>query len=230
MKITTHTLVKNEQRFIKPAILSVINQVDTMLVWDTGSTDKTASIIQSIKSPKIQFKQMGPVNRQELVTLRNQQIKLTTTPWFILLDGDEIWPEENLMQLIKAMRAAKPTTIALVNRTRNCLGDISHYQPESAGHYQIGSWQGHLNIRAIKKIPGLKVEGQYPLESYAHQGQSLQDQPDKLEFVDTWYLHTTHLQRSGWQHQFKVIDRLKKYKFWGKRLKLKTSEIPQTLR
>jgi len=230
MKITTHTIVKNEQRFIKPAILSVIDQVDTMLVWDTGSTDKTVSIIQSIKSPKIQFRQMGPVNRQQLVNLRNEQIKLTTTPWFMLLDGDEIWPEPNIIQLIKAIKTAKPTTIALVNRTRNCLGDIYHYQPESKGQYHIGPWQGHLNIRAIKKIPGLKAEDQYPLETYTHQGIPLQEQPDKLALVDTWYLHLTHLQRSDWQHQLKVIDRLKKYKFWGKRLKLKSSEVPQTLR
>jgi glycosyltransferase involved in cell wall biosynthesis len=144
---------------------------------------------------------MGPVNRQELVRLRNEQIKLTTTPWFMLLDGDEIWPEPNIIQLIKAIKTAKPTTIALVNRTRNCLGDIYHYQPESKGQYHIGPWQGHLNIRAIRKIPGLKVEGQYPLESYTHQGISLQEQPDKLELVNTWYLHTTHLQRSDWQHQ-----------------------------
>jgi len=173
---------------------------------------------------------MGPVNRQELVRLRNEQIKLTTTPWFMLLDGDEIWPEPNIIQLIKAIKTAKPTTLALVNRTRNCLGDIHHYQPESAGHYQIGPWQGHLNIRAIRKIPGLKVEGQYPLEAYTHQGQPLQEQPDKLELVNTWYLHATHLKRSDWQNQLKVLDRLKKYKFWGKKLKLKPSEIPSVLR
>jgi len=230
MKITTHTIIKNEEKWIKPAILSVINHVDIMLVWDTGSTDKTVEIIKSINSPKIKFFQKGSVNRKQLVELRNQQIKQTKTPWFLILDGDEIWPEKNLIKLIKTMKNAKSKTIALVNKTHNCIGDIYHYLPPSKGKYQIGHWQGHLNIRAIKNIKGLKVIGEYPLEIYTFNHKPLQDQSENLEFVDTWYLHTTHLKRSSWFNQFNVIDRLKKFKFLGKRLRLKKSEFPESLK
>lgn len=213
-RITTHTIVKNEQNWIKPALMSVIDQVDRMLVWDTGSTDNTVSIIKSINSPKIVFSQKGPVDRQQLVNLRNLQIKATQTPWFIILDGDEIWPKDNLIQLIKAIEKAKLSTIALVNRTKNCIGDLHHLLPETKGRYQIGPWKGHLNIRAIKNLPGLKVVGEYPDEAYVYQSKKLQDQPKNLEFVDTWYLHTTHLKRTGWWHSLKVIDRLKKFKLF----------------
>jgi len=211
-KLTSHTLVKNEEIWIKPALESVLQHVDNLLVWDTGSTDKTVSLIQSIKSPKIKFKQSGPVNRIGLVRLRNEQIKVTKTDWFLLVDGDEIWPEKNLIQLIKAMQSAKPETLALVNRTRNCLGDLNHYLPESRGCYRIGPWSGHLNIRAIRNLPGLKVIGSYPNEAYVYQGRKLQDQPERLEFCDTWYYHTTHLKRTGWRHQFLVMDRIKKFR------------------
>jgi len=230
--ITTHTIAKNEEKWIKPAILSVINnkKIQTMLVWDTGSTDKTVEIIKSINSPKIKFKQLGAVSSQQLINLRNQQIKQTKTPWFLILDGDEIWPEKNLVQLIKTMKNTKPQTIALVNKTRNCIGDIYHYLPSSEGEYKIGPWQGHLNIRAIKNIKGLKVIGKYPLEAYILNNKPLQDQPENLEFVNTWYLHTTHLKRSGWLNQLNVIDRIKKFKLLGKRLKLKPEELPQVLR
>jgi len=230
MKITTHTIIKNEEKWIKPAILSVIDHVNTMLIWDTDSTDKTVAIIKSINSPKIKFTQKGQVNRQQLVNLRNQQIKLTKTSWFMLLDGDEVWPKKNLLKLLKAIKNSKPSTLALVNKTRNCIGDIYHYQPESKGKYKIGQWQGHLNIRAIKNTPGLKVVGQYPDEAYVVNNQPLQDQPDKLEFIDTWYLHLTHLKRSSWKNQLNVIDRLKKFKTWGKRLKLTPEELPEVLR
>lgn len=214
MKLTTHTIVKNEQNWIRPALLSVIDQVDRMLVWDTGSSDKTVAIIKSINSPKIVFAQKGPVDRQQLVNLRNLQIKTTRTPWFILLDGDEIWPKNNLIQLIKGIEKAQPNTIALVNRTKNCIGDLHHFLPESKGRYHIGPWQGHLNIRAIRNLPGLAVIGEYPQESYVYKDKALQDQPENLEFVDTWYLHTTHLKRTGWLHSLKVIDRLKKFKLF----------------
>lgn len=211
--ITTHTIIKNEERFIKQALLSVEKFVDEMLVWDTGSTDKTVEIIKSLKSPKIKFKQFNKVDRAGLVKLRNEQIKITKTPWFLILDGDEIWPEKNLGKLVKAMKEAKPETIALVNKTKNCIGDIHHFLPEEKGRYQIGPWKGHLNIRAIRNLKGLKVEGKYPLEAYTLNGKKVQDLVERLEFVNTWYLHATHLKRSGWLHQLKTIDRVKKFKF-----------------
>jgi glycosyltransferase involved in cell wall biosynthesis len=214
IRITGHTIVKNEEVWIKQALEAVLPFVDRLLVWDTGSTDSTVKIIQSIKSPKIEFKQLGVVDRAGLVKLRNEQIKATKSDWFLLVDGDEIWPKENLDQLVKAMRVAKSSTLALVNRTRNCVGDLNHYLPESAGHYQIGPWRGHLNIRAIRNFPGLKVVGSYPNEAYVYDGKKLQDQPGKLEFADTWYYHTTHLKRTSWWHSLKVIDRVKKFKLF----------------
>lgn len=212
MTLTIHTIVKNEECWIKPALSSVIDRADRLLVWDTGSTDKTVALIKSLNSPKIEFKECGSVNRQGLVALRNQQIKATTSDWLMLLDGDEIWPKDNLEKLINAMQLAKTKTIALVNRTKNCLGDFNHYVPESSGNYHIGPWSGHLNIRAIRNLPGLKVIGEYPNEAYIYQDKKLQDQPERLEFVDTWYYHTTHLKRTGWWHSLKVIDRLRKFK------------------
>jgi len=241
--LTSHTIVKNEENWIKPALLSVINQVDRLLVWDTGSTDKTIELIKSIESPKIEFKQCGPVrlpsvasrhrgqvDRQYLVDLRNEQIRETKTDWFLLLDGDEVWPKKNLLQLIKAAEQAKPQTLALVNRTRNAVGDIYHYLPDEKGHYQIGPWRGHLNIRAIKKVADLKVVGEYPLETYTVGGRALQDMPESLEFVDTWYLHLTHLRRSGWLNSWQVVDRLKKFKFWQRGIEMKPEELPEVLR
>jgi len=213
MNITTHTIIKNEEWFIKQALLSAEKFVDEMLVWDTGSTDKTVEIIKSLKSPKVKFKQFSKIDRAGLVKLRNEQIKITNTPWFLILDGDEIWPEKNLDKLVRAMKSAKPNTIALVNRTKNCIGDLNHFVPEEKGKYQIGPWKGHLNIRAIRNVKGLKVEGEYPMESYTLNNEKIQDLVERLQFVDTWYLHATHLKRSGWLNQFKTIDRVKKFKF-----------------
>lgn len=210
--ITVHTVVKNEEVWIKRSLEAVLPYVDRALVWDTGSTDKTAAIIKSIKSPKIQLKIFNQIDRKKLVELRNQQIQTTKTDWFMLVDGDEIWPKTNLIQLLKAMKKSKPETIALVNRTRNCIGDLNHYLPESKGRYRIGPWSGHLNIRAIRHLPGLTVAGSYPDEAYIYEGKKLQDQPEKLEFVDTWYFHATHLKRTGWWHSLRVMDRIKKFK------------------
>lgn len=47
--ITVHTLVKNEERYLWFAVTSVIDYVDKMLLWDTGSTDRTIQLIKELK-------------------------------------------------------------------------------------------------------------------------------------------------------------------------------------
>ena len=226
-KITVHTVIKNEDRFIWYALKSVINFIDRIIIYDTGSTDNTIPIIHTIASAKIILESHSVSTRQELTALRQQQLDRTTTPWFMLLDGDEIWPEKNLHTLLHAATTADNTTIAFINKTRNCIGDIFHYLPASTGHYHIKGLTGHLNIRLIKNIPGLKVMGDYPLEAYTLNGQPIQQLKDRIEFVDTWYLHTTHLPRSTHKSTTStVIDRLSKRKFWRPSLKLTKSELP----
>lgn len=217
--ITLHTVVKNEDRFVKAALTSVLasDAVERALVWDTGSTDKTVAEILSIKDPRIEFAEKGNVSRKQLVSLRNEQLKMTKSPWILLVDGDEIWPENNLKKLILAIQQCDLKTVALVCRTRNVAGDIYHYLPESKGRYQIGPWSGHLNIRAIRNLAGLVVKGEYPNEWYELDGVKIQDKPEKLRFVDTWYLHLTHMKRSGsWVAEGLTIDRLKKHKWFYK--------------
>ena len=48
MSITAHCLVKNEENFVGFAIKSVINFVDKVIVFDTGSTDKTVGLIKNL--------------------------------------------------------------------------------------------------------------------------------------------------------------------------------------
>lgn len=227
-KITVHTIVKNEDRWIWYALMSVIDFVDQILIYDTGSTDKTIDMIKSIDSPKIIFQPHPVSTREDLVKLRQEQLDHTRTPWFMLLDGDEIWPRKNLRRLLQAAANAAPNTLAFINRSRNCVGDIYHYLPESAGRYQIKGITGHLNIRLIRNLPNLKITGQYPLEAYTLNGQLLQSIEDRIKFVDTWYLHTTHLSRSTRKSaDSQVIDRLKKRKLWRPGLKMHQSELPE---
>lgn len=169
---------------------------------------------------------------------------MTKTPWFLMVDGDEVWPGDQLNKLVKAMEQASSSTVAIVNRTRNAVGDFLHYLPESAGRYRIGSWQGHLNIRAIRKVEGLTVKGEYPDEWYELMGKKIQDFPpcqdDSLErclgFVEAWYLHVTHWRRSSsWLSGWLKMGRFKKQKWFyrlrkKKLLKMKPERLPAVLR
>lgn len=74
MKIVGHCLVKNEENFVWFAINSVIDYLDELLVWDTGSSDNTVPIIQSINSPKIKFREIGNVDVKRLSEARQRML------------------------------------------------------------------------------------------------------------------------------------------------------------
>ena len=190
MNITGHCIVKNEDQFIKFTIGSALPFLDRLIIYDTGSADKTVSIIESIKSPKILFAQKGPQSPTGITVLRNEMIAQTKTDWFFLLDGDEVWNNNQLENYLKFTLSQPKNILATFLRTRNCVGDIYHYRGESSGRYKIAGMKGHLNIRAYRKT--LEWTGEYPLEKCV-------DTTDKnsLAFFDGYYWHMSHLKRSS---------------------------------
>lgn len=195
--VTAQMIVRNEDQFVVFAIRSVLPFVDKFLIYDTGSTDKTVEIIKSFNSTKIIFEEKGKTSPENLVALRNEQIKRTDTDFFLLVDGDEIWPKNNLGKMLGSLAEMPVEKIAAYCHTRNAVGDIYHYLPESSGGYRFQGKTGNFAMRAFRNVSGIKVDGVYPLETYTFNGKPLNDWDEKLQFVDTWYLHATHLKRSS---------------------------------
>ena len=218
-------IVANEDQFVGFAINSVLPFVDQLIVFDTGSTDKTVEVIRSIKSPKIVFEEKGQVNAKQLVALRNEQIRNTKTEFFMLVDGDEIWPKRQLEKFVKEMTNSFKDKLAFFCRTRNAVGDIYHYLPESAGRYHIDGQVGHLSMRGFRNVSGLALEGKYPLETYTYQGKSLNNWEERLQYVDVWYLHTTHLQRSSENKEIMGFRR----QIMEKGISFSPGELPEVL-
>lgn len=228
MKITGHCVVRNEDIWVWYALKSVLPFCEQILVYDTGSSDKTVERIKSLSSPKIILEEKGVVDAQGLVDLRKEQIESTQTDWFLVIDGDEIWPEENIKKIIVAANTSSKETVAIFNRVRNCIGDVYHYLPESTGRYKIAGVEGNLNIRLIKKTPDLSIKGRYPLEAYTINGKPIQDFPERLVFVNTWLLHASFLKRSSSESN-KTSGSFGRKKFWEKGLILADNEIPKVL-
>ncbi len=219
VKIIAHCLVKNEERFIWYSLKSALPYVDKIMVWDTGSTDNTVKIIESLKSPKIEFKKVGSVDPQSFTNVRNQMLKKTPKEytWLILLDGDEIWSNQAINTATKFARK-NPHFEAIVVRTHNLVGDIYHRSPELFGQYQLAGHKGHLNLRLmnLKTIPGLHVDLPHGQQGYFDgKNQLIQNRdPRKIKFLDVYYHHATHLVRSITRyHDLKVPKRSQKLKY-----------------
>lgn len=198
-------VVKNEDKYIWFAIMSVIKHLDRLLIYDTGSLDNTVKIIKLLKDNfqnKITFKEVGEVDSTGMTKLRQKMLEETKSDWFILVDGDEVWWEESILEVLDIIQIKGDSIYCIVNPVINLIGDIYHFQDDSLGKYKILNKTGHFNIRAVnRKIEGLSVKNEYPLEGFFDKNEVLlQNQPeDKILFCETPLLHFSNLSRSSVQ-------------------------------
>lgn len=199
--------------------MSVIDYVDKILLWDTGSSDRTLEIIEEIKKVggnKIDFREVGPVDIVQFTKVRQLMLEETKSDWFLIVDGDEVWWEKSIKEVIQTIHREGDRLESMISLYFNIIGDIYHYQEESAGRYHIDQYSGHINIRAVRRdIPGLhfaKPHGQQGL--YDKEGTLIQERDKKQrKFISAPYLHFTNMIRSSTQANAKVPKRSLKFKY-----------------
>ena len=195
--VTVHIIVKNEEQWVWYAIASVIEYVGKILIYDTGSTDQTIELIRLFDSKKIILRQCGDTTSENLTKLRNQQIEETRTKWFMLLDGDEVWPKKTMEEFKAKISNSQEKTTGIVVPSVVPVGNLFHYQPEKAGKYQLLGKIGHMNLRGYRKSRRYYWKGAFPLEAYVDKDQiPIQDKPQELVILNNSYWHLTHLMRS----------------------------------
>lgn len=207
MSIWVHTLVRNEERYIWFAVMSVIDYVDRVLLWDTGSEDRTIDIIHEIKRlypSKISFREVKQKDIYKFTYLRQEMLEATKCSWFMIVDGDEVWWDWAIKEVAEIIRKKGSKIESIVNRYYNVVGDIYHYQSEGAGRYEIDGMVGHLTIRATStRIPGIHfskphgVQGIFDDKEVPIQNRSKKKR-DYLERPA--YMHFTNVQRSSTLH------------------------------
>lgn len=211
--IWAHTIVKNEERYLWFAVMSIIDYVDKIIIYDTGSTDKTLKIIEEIrkiKKDKIIFQEVGSVDVISYPQVRQKMLDQTKGDWLLIVDGDEVWWEDSIKKLTNLIRKKSNQLDSIVTPFYNIVGDIFHYQEEAAGNYVIDDRKGHINIRAVnRRIPGLHFEKPHgQLGLYNKEGVLIQEMPkNKRIFSDTPYMHFTNMIRSSSRGQDKKVPK-----------------------
>ncbi|MFC1710093.1 glycosyltransferase [Patescibacteria group bacterium] len=200
--VWANNLVRNEERYLWYAVTSIIDYVDKVLIWDTGSSDNTPKIINLLKrkyKDKIEVNNYGEVTPDTFTKARQDMLENTKSDWLLVLDGDEVWWEDSIKKVVRTINTEGDKLESIVNRYTNLVGDIYHYQSPTAGRYKIDETVGNISIRAINlKIPGLHLEKPHgQIGYYDKKGKLIQDRDvGKRKHLDVEYLHFTHLPRS----------------------------------
>lgn len=189
---TIHSIVRNEDQWVWFALKPWQEFNLPILVVDDNSTDQTGKVLRSLK---LRF--TSNTAKLPVTEIRNQMIAQTKTEWLILLDGDEVWNRGMIEKFLKHLKTVPQKVSGVFLQTRNCVGDVWHYLPQTFGKYQLGAMTGNFNIRAYRKNAGMKWFGTYPLEHYGSKDMSINTQSDKLSFFDGYYWHMTNLSRSS---------------------------------
>ena len=220
MKICAHSLVKNEEGYLWYSINSVIDYVDRVMIWDTGSTDRTLEIISELKNrflEKVEVKKFSDVTAEKYTELRQKMLDETDEEWVMILDGDEVWWTSRFVQIKKVLELNKYESI--VSRYVNPVGDIYHYSDEKYAKYNIHGHVGNYTIRLMNKnkIKGLYTSKPHGQHGYFDSEDKLVQERDKknMYFSKTYdFMHFTHLVRSNSRESDKqVIKRGFKYRY-----------------
>jgi len=209
-------LVKNEERWLWYALNSVLPYIDKILVWDTGSTDKTIEIIKSIKNKKIDFRQIGKVNKETYGQIRQKMLTETKSDWVFILDGDEIWPQESLTRLIKEIKIVSSNIQSFCVRPINFVGDIRFIHPETfLGKTPYGpkGFKGFFSTRLFRRdISGLHIAGPYGEESFYDENNiTIRKRKENVRYLsNVYYWHMSYLPRSSSRAKDKEVMMRKK--------------------
>ncbi len=197
MSITAHCLVKNEEVFVAQAIKSVIDFVDFMIVYDTGSTDQTVKKIEQLVKEypnKIIFEQKGLSDKKRHTELRQEMLSRTTTDWFMILDGDEVWTKRAMQEALEIMK--RPEIKCVVAPFYLCVGDIYHHY-HKRGEMKVLGQKDFLATRFIKKTDGVHWVGDFIQDTLYNDQKKGFENTSNTVITSARYWHMTHLKRSS---------------------------------
>lgn len=114
MGLSLCMIVRNEAENLPQCLESVRSLVDEQIILDTGSTDDTVAIAQSLGATVAHFPWNGNFS-----DARNEALRYVTQDWVLVLDADETLVEEAVPLIQQAIQAED---VLVVNLLRHEVG------------------------------------------------------------------------------------------------------------
>lgn len=190
--LSSYIVAKNEIAFFDLAVKSIIDDVDELVIVDTGSTDGTWEIAkewQKLIPSKVKIFKFNLIGF-DLSEARNFAMSQCTKDWILVVDGDEVWSKSELIKVKKLISntsevAFRPLSVRPLVSFKKCEAGIWMERIFKNGvdiRYK-GVWPGDLSYH--KDIP-IYLYYTWPDIHYFHLA-SMKPEKERLDKWETYH-------------------------------------------
>lgn len=155
LPVTVLLAAKNEAINL-PRVLGSLKCASRVIVLDSGSTDATAEISAREGAHVVQFFYRGGYPKKRQWAMESLEID---SPWVLLLDADEVVPDELWSEISRAVQSATPCDAYMVSKGFHFLGRRFRFGGFShAAIFLLRSGKGRFEMIFDDEADGLDME------------------------------------------------------------------------
>jgi len=149
-RLSLSMIVRNEAERLGACLASVRGLVDEMVVLDTGSTDATVALAESLGARTAPF-----TWRDDFAAARNESLRLCTGDWILVLDADERLDPAGVATIREALSRTDVQGFLLT--VRNYLPSGAYLGVHGGARPQPGGFPGTEHLGYATEFPALRL-------------------------------------------------------------------------
>jgi tetratricopeptide (TPR) repeat protein len=174
-RVSLCLIVRNEEANLPPCLRSAADLVDEVVVFDTGSTDRTREIATQLGARLHDFAWVD-----DLAAARNESLRHATGQWIFWLDADECLDRQNREGLRSLFDALTDENVAYLMKQSSVQGpDVT--EPSATDHarlfrnHPLIRWEGRVYEQILPSVQRLGGSMQRTNLAIHHAGYQDQD-------------------------------------------------------
>lgn len=142
MGITAAIIAKDEEDVIARCVRSVKSAVDEVLVYDTGSTDKTQEVARDAGAV---VHTDGPWDDFHFAEARNRAAEMASHDWIFVIDADEVLyhGHKRLCMALRRFKAEEKTSLAVLWQQK---AERTYVKTASVRAYHRDFWRWRFRV------------------------------------------------------------------------------------
>lgn len=148
-RLTLSLIVKNEEKYLKGCLDSVMGIIDEIILVDTGSTDRTKEIAARYEAKIFDYEW-----KNDFAAARNFALSKTTGDWILYLDADERLTKESIAEIKMIIANDKRIGVNCIVRSTDQTTQNTHsiYYPRLFKYHKSIRFQGKVHEQIIQSL------------------------------------------------------------------------------